>query len=194
MNIKYLRKKLKQKRSLLPKQQQKQFSLSACQHIWQSTIFQTAKHIALYIPVNGEADPRDLLNHSSGKQHFYLPVLSPAGDKHLIFIEWTQDTSFKNNIYGIPEPIIDKNTPIIPARQLDLVIMPLLAFDQFGNRLGMGGGYYDRSFAFKLELTHSSSPHLMGFAYGFQQIDILSTQLWDVPLNSFVTEKKLVIL
>lgn len=76
------------------------------------------------------------------------------------------------------------------ARSLDLVVMPLLAFDTAGSRLGMGGGFYDRSFAFKRRSgKRSNKPHLTGIAYQFQQAEALNRQTWDVPLDAISTEK-----
>jgi len=66
--------------------------------------------------------------------------------------------------------------------------MPLVAFDLTGNRLGRGGGYYDRTFAFMRE-KHRNHPYLLGLAYHWQQIDALPREDWDIPLAGIVTEK-----
>jgi 5-formyltetrahydrofolate cyclo-ligase len=65
--------------------------------------------------------------------------------------------------------------------------MPLVGFDKAGNRLGMGGGFYDRSFAFK-QKRHSCQPKLIGLAHSIQQVDNLSVQGWDIPVDNIVTE------
>ena len=95
------------------------------------------------------------------------------------------------NRYGIPEPAHPNKARNFPLRSLDLVLMPLVGFDTQGNRLGMGGGYYDRSFAFLHRHSHWRKPHLMGTAYEFQRLSKLDAQPWDVPLDAIVTEANL---
>ena len=76
------------------------------------------------------------------------------------------------------------------ARQLDVVIAPLVAFDESLNRLGMGGGYYDRTFAFRKRARVLRRPVLIGVAYSFQRVDRLQPENWDVPLDVVITEKE----
>ena len=183
-----LRQSLKQQRQQLSQTQQVQMAEKMVKHLSHSDDYNRAQHIALYLPVKGEADPRALFSQNRDtKKKFYLPVLSSTQDKHLCFVEWDKTTQFKNNIYAIPEPIMTASNQI-PLPQLDLVVMPLLAFDKSGNRLGMGGGYYDRSFAFKRQHTLIKKPFLVGYAYQFQQQNQLIAQTWDVPLDAYVTE------
>ncbi len=192
VDIDKLRKQLKNQRNKLSQDQRKKLSLSIAKHIAQSEVFKQSKKVAIYLPVNGEADPTSLVSlHAQSEQKFYLPVLSPSGNKHLLFVEWNKSTIFKDNIYGIPEPIITPSTVQLEATKLDLVIMPLLGFDKHGNRLGMGGGYYDRTFSFKLKCKASKKPYLISFAYAFQECKTLYTQPWDVPVNAYATENAL---
>ncbi|HPY39105.1 MAG TPA: 5-formyltetrahydrofolate cyclo-ligase, partial [Thiolinea sp.] len=160
-----LRKQIKKQRSQLPHAQREQLSKQAARHLGRHRIFRAARNIALYLPVRGEADPRSLLQLAHPNQRFFLPVLSLSHNSHLIFVEWTQQTRFQTNRFKIPEPLLAKRR-ILSPRQLDLVITPLVAFDKKGSRLGMGGGFYDRSFAAKLYLKHKQ-PFLIAFAYPF---------------------------
>jgi 5-formyltetrahydrofolate cyclo-ligase len=80
---------------------------------------------------------------------------------------------------------------LIAARDLDLVIVPLLGFDNACHRIGMGGGYYDRSFAFARRLRHISAPFMLGFAHEAQRVDQLPQRPWDVPMDAVVTQRKL---
>jgi 5-formyltetrahydrofolate cyclo-ligase len=158
-------------------------------HLSQQSVFRNARHIALYLPVRGEADPRGIRRHALPRQQFYLPVLAPfRHDKRLWFIRWNAQTRFRLNRFRIPEPL-PRYRQQRAARWLDLVITPLVAFDRSGTRMGMGGGFYDRSFAFKRRATlHTSRPPLIGIAYDFQAIDKLVRQPWDIPLNGLVSE------
>jgi 5-formyltetrahydrofolate cyclo-ligase len=118
----------------------------------------------------------------------YLPLLSQ--ENHLQFALYQPNDELSTNQFGIPEPLAAAEK--ISAEQLDLVIMPLVAFDFFGHRLGTGGGYYDRTFAFK-QNTETSKPFLLGFAYAAQQALLLPFEQWDVLLDGVVTEKEFIV-
>ncbi|HFC93552.1 MAG TPA: 5-formyltetrahydrofolate cyclo-ligase [Leucothrix mucor] len=183
-----LRSQLQQQRNSLSTVQQALIAQKICQKVSQANCFRNAQHIAFYTPVKGEANPLALQNEA--KKSFYLPVLSTANRFHLNFVKIDKNTKYKNNIYAIPEPIYSPQD-IIPATQLDLVIMPLVAVDKEGHRMGMGGGYYDRSFAFKLD-SNTGSPMLLGFAYDFQLVDKLIAESWDVPLDYIATNREFI--
>lgn len=178
---------IQQQRAALPIRQQQARSRQIAENIRRSRHFRNARHIALYLPVRGEADPRYLRKWALPRQQFYLPVLSPFGDKRLWFVRWDQDTRFRPNHFRIPEPY-PHHKHRRPARWLDLVMTPLVAFDQYGTRMGMGGGYYDRSFAFKNYKCFEKRPFLLGYGYDFQEIKELQRQSWDIGLNAMATE------
>lgn len=186
-----LRKQIKRQRARLSTTEQQQLSKQAVQHLSRHRLFRAARNIALYLPVRGEADPCSLLKTAKPGQRFFLPVLSLSPHCQLIFVEWNQQTRFRQNRFKIPEPLLAKRR-ILSPRQLDLVITPLVAFDTQGSRLGMGGGFYDRSFAAKHYLRHSQ-PFLLGFAYPFQQVEHLERQTWDIPLDASCTARRLVL-
>ncbi len=190
VSLRELRRSLKRQRAALSKQQQAIFSQRAVSKLCRCRSFRAARNIALYLPVRGEIDPRPLLQHAHPQQRFYLPVLSPNKHSGLVFVRWTKHTRFRRNRFKIPEPCI-RSSHSLPATALDWVVTPLLGFDSHGNRLGMGGGFYDRSFAFKrLYLGKSKRPLLIGFAYHFQHITPpLQAQNWDVPLDAICTDK-----
>nr|CAA6809320.1 MAG: 5-formyltetrahydrofolate cyclo-ligase (EC [uncultured Thiotrichaceae bacterium] len=180
------RKSLKKQRSSLSRHQQLHLSSLATKRLQRLSVFRSAKNIAIYLPVRGEIDPSQLPAFGRANQRFYLPVLSLYKKHGLVFVRWNKQTRFRLNQYQIPEPVI-KYSQLTSARKLDLVIMPLLAFDTTGSRLGMGGGYYDRSFAFKMRSGSKRKPTLLGIAYQFQQAESLPRQSWDVPLDAIVT-------
>jgi 5-formyltetrahydrofolate cyclo-ligase len=137
--------------------------------------------------VRGEADPRSVRKQALPHQRFYLPVLSPFKDGRLWFVRWNAQTRFRLNRFRIPEPY-PRYRDSRPASWLDLVITPLVAFDHTGTRMGMGGGFYDRTFSFKRTHPTSKRPCLCGFAYSFQQVSHLIRQPWDIPLDIVSSE------
>ena len=150
--------------------------------------YHSARHIAAYASVEGEMDPEPLMQqaYGSGKQ-LYVPRLPAKHAKILQFVGWKPGTPMQPNRIGIPEPADDKNTVIAPEK-LDLVLVPLVAFDCRGQRLGTGGGYYDRTFAFLK--SGATRPLLLGLAYEFQRLDHIEAEPWDVPLNGVVTDQR----
>jgi 5-formyltetrahydrofolate cyclo-ligase len=125
-----------------------------------------------------------------GKRCF-LPILHPLKKNSLWFVEYTPDTRLKPNRFGILEPIRAGET-LVPAWSLDLVLMPVVAFDHAANRLGMGLGYYDTTFGMLKNQTNPFSPPiLLGLAYEFQCLSKLPTDSWDVSLAGVITEKRI---
>jgi 5-formyltetrahydrofolate cyclo-ligase len=146
------------------------------------------KKIAVYLAHDGELDLQCLIQQL-WQQNFslFLPVIDPQ--THLLkFAPFTALTPMKKNIYGIEEPQTDF---FIMPREIDVILMPLVAFDKTGARLGMGKGCYDKSFAFRGD---SREPLLIGVAYACQQADALISDAWDVPLDAVITEKELILL
>ncbi len=125
---------------------------------------------------------------ASRDQQFLLPMIGE--DKRLRFAPWKAGDAVQANRYGIPEPL--EPIELLEPFQLDLVLVPLLGFDRRGNRLGQGGGYYDRSFAFLNEQVRPTEPLLVGIAYAFQELPEIEEQDWDVPLDFIATERELI--
>ncbi|MAY41780.1 MULTISPECIES: 5-formyltetrahydrofolate cyclo-ligase [unclassified Neptuniibacter] len=185
-----LRKKIRTLRRSLKPHQQKQAALNLLGNIRNRADFRNAKHIALYLPNDGEISPEPLIKlcWKLGKK-VYLPVLHPVLHNRLWFIPYTPQSPMIRNIYGIKEP---KLIPSLcrTAWSLNLVLLPLVAFDQNGNRMGMGGGYYDRTFSFKSLKKGINGPALIGLAHDIQRVEELPVESWDIPLTSIVTDTK----
>jgi 5-formyltetrahydrofolate cyclo-ligase len=115
--------------------------------------------------------------------HYCLPVLQ---QRQLRFAPWRPGEPLTANRYGIPEPAVDPASTL-PAEAMALVVTPLVGFDADGHRLGMGGGWYDRSFAFRHRQT--PPPWLVGVGFATQQTSILATESWDVPVDAVCTEQ-----
>ncbi|TAM58230.1 MAG: 5-formyltetrahydrofolate cyclo-ligase [Rhodanobacter sp.] len=121
-------------------------------------------------------------------QQFLLPVVSPG--KRLRFARWQSGEAVQPNRYGIPEPVAPGE--LLEPFQLDLVFLPLLGFDRRGQRLGTGGGYYDRSFAFLKKQVRPTEPLLVGIAYAFQELPRIEAEAWDVALDFIATDRELI--
>lgn len=149
--------------------------------------FKQAQAIAFYMPHQGEISPALLIHRSHiDKKHTYLPVLNPTQHNTLLFLPFTQQTTLVKNKYHIDEPPFNDTQVFFPWH-LDVVFMPLVAFDQKGHRLGMGAGYYDRTFSF-IQQTHLKRPVLCGLSYEFQKVDDVLPMPWDIPLDCIITE------
>ena len=144
-----------------------------------------AKRIGLYLPNDGEIDPRPGLAEGGRRRQRFLPVLDPITPGLLHFARWKANTPLVRNRYSIAEPS-PARARIVPTWSLDVLIMPLVAFDDRGGRLGMGGGYYDRSLAAWHRWPRK--PLLVGVAYGFQRVDSLPLAEWDIPLDVVITD------
>lgn len=176
-----LRDSIKQVRSKINKHYRSTSSNQICARIRSLESYKKAKTIALYFAVNGEIDLNSIWSSAPLHGKFcYFPVLNE--DSTLSFLPATPKTHFENNRYGIPEPVVSRKQAI-PIEELDLIIMPLVAFDVRCTRLGMGAGYYDRT------LANNRNSTLFGVAYQFQRVDYLQPQPWDVPMDAVITQK-----
>jgi 5-formyltetrahydrofolate cyclo-ligase len=184
-----LRRLLRQARRRLSPQAQRRAAQGLYRQLAQHPLFRRARHIALYLPNDGEIDPRPLLRAAQRRgKATYLPVLNPWPSTKMVFQRVRQRDRLTPNRFRILEPRRD------PARQrkvwaLDLILMPLVGFDRHGGRLGMGGGFYDRSLAYRGMRKNWHKPTLLGLAHECQQVERLALASWDVPLKATVTDK-----
>lgn len=176
------------RRGLCPRERQR-FSSQLAANVTRSKLFRNSRSLALYLPNDGEVDLTAVAQAAwaMGKQCF-LPVLSPLYHNRLWFAPYTAESPLQLNRFGIPEPDLNWRA-MRPVWSLDLLLMPLVAFDRQGNRLGMGGGFYDRTLAYLNQRSHWRKPHLIGTAYELQRFEQLPSQPWDMPLEGVVTEQ-----
>ena len=121
-----------------------------------------------YMAVNGEVDAgRIIATAWLRKKRIFLPVMACS---RLKFSELKMGSEIRPNPFGILEPVYKKHE-LTPPGSLELVLVPLVAFDANLNRVGMGGGYYDRAFAFAKKRKKWRKPLLVGLAYSFQQVE-----------------------
>ena len=184
-----LRRKLRQSRRQLHPSQQRRAAKDLYRQLAQHPLFRRSRHIALYLPNDGEIDPRPLLLEAQRRgKATYLPVLNAWPRTRMVFQRIKPNDRLRANRFGIAEPAF------CPARQrrvwaLDLVLMPLVGFDERGGRLGMGGGFYDRSLAYRQRRKNGHKPTLLGLAHECQKVDRLPLAVWDVSLQATVTDQ-----
>jgi len=183
-----IRTEYRKKRQALSAQQQSTAANKLLTTCISSTTLPQAKTIACYIANDGEIDPHAIIDYcwQQGKC-VLLPVLHPFSKGHLLFVNYLPNTPTHKNSYGIKEPIVTTQN-ICPLTNIELILTPLVAFDAKGNRLGMGGGYYDRTLA---PLRRGALiTQLIGLAHTCQQTDRLFTDSWDIPLNGIATPEQ----
>lgn len=149
-------------------------------------MWQGARSVALYKAADGELDP-DLLLRMAWRAHktCYLPVLHPIHPQRMVFVRVTRATRLYRNRWGIAEPR-PVARDIAHVRRLDIVMVPLVGFDRDGRRMGMGKGYYDRTF--ESRLRGRRCPRLLGLAHDCQRVTQgIQTQPWDVPMDMIIT-------
>ena len=183
------RQSLRKKRRELSAKQQLIMADKIAANLCSLPMFLRAKRVAIYLANEGEVNPSIIYDicHKSGKQLF-LPAIHPFKQNRLHFAQVKPNSTIINNRFGILEPCI-KSSKCSPPWSLDLILMPLVGFDRKGNRLGMGGGFYDRTFAFTAK-KQSPAPQLIGLAYSFQELKTIKPQPWDIPISGIVTEKE----
>ena len=192
MNKKQLRQLIREKRRQLSTSERHSAGRRLLRQFTSCPEYLFSDRVAVYLTNDGEIETQWLINdlQRRGKE-VYLPVLHPMRKGHLAFIRYQPNTRMRSNRYGISEPDF-RYGRIIPARFLSLICLPLVAFDSRGNRLGMGGGYYDRTLAFMHK--DGQKPALAGCAYAFQEVKLLPAESWDIPLQRIVTDERAIRL
>ena len=185
-----LRKRLRRRRNALGRVDQARAAANLAERLKALPAFRRSARIALYLANDGEIDPAGILRWSLGHgKRCYAPIIPGDRQHPLRFAEITAHTRFANNRFGIAEPAVSGGR-LIGVRELDLVLVPLVGFDRHGNRIGMGGGFYDRTFAFK-RASPRSLPQLVGLAHDIQRVDGIDADNWDIPLSAVVTDRRI---
>jgi 5-formyltetrahydrofolate cyclo-ligase len=149
--------------------------------------FPASGYVAGYWAMHGEVPLHLLQMHLGEGRVWCLPCVQP--DRSLRFAPWRPGDALVANEFGIPEPDLAPGSTLAAA-EMAVVVLPLVAFSRDGQRLGTGGGYYDRSLAFRRDAP--APPWLVGAAYSFQQVDALSARAWDVRMDAIATESELI--
>lgn len=180
-----LRQALRFQRQQISVEQQEKKALAAAQQLSALPNFTQAKHIAGYWPVDSEMSPLPIFETAfAQQQQCYLPLIQ-GESKTLQFVEYKPNDALIPNRYGILEPDPNERS-FFPLEELDLILVPLVGFDENGHRLGMGQGYYDQT----LQDLHNKKPVIVGLAFEIQRIETLPKDEWDVALHGILTEKR----
>ena len=179
MNI---RQAIRQKRRELSPQQRNNAQRIIYQKIETHPALNQAKNIAIFLSFDGEVDTKPIIEYLwQQNKSVYLPITHPICKNHLLFLNYTANTPLIKNHFGIFEPELNVNN-VIPFAQLDIVFTPLVAFDERGYRMGMGGGYYDRALA-----NYQKQQILpIGLAFACQKVAKLDNQPWDIKLPEII--------
>jgi 5-formyltetrahydrofolate cyclo-ligase len=180
-----LRIQLRAKRRALSLTHQQNCAKRLANHLFKLSALRGLRHIAAYWPADGEIDPRVFINLATQRGvQIYLPIITADG--FMYFAAYKPQDPLQKNTYGIPEPHGCRYTRK-SLWQMDAVLLPLVGIDRYGNRLGMGGGFYDRAIA--ATLGRIKQPQYWGLAHSFQQLEKLPIDVWDSPLDGVVTER-----
>jgi 5-formyltetrahydrofolate cyclo-ligase len=189
-----IRQQIRKKRSALPDSQQNIASAALTEKVLgHIPAVHHADKIAFYLSQDGEIDLGLLMHHcyKQGRQCF-LPVLDSTREYELKFAEWTPGSTMSKNKYGIAEPVVSE-LQLLSASDMQLIFMPMVAFDTGGQRLGMGGGYYDRSLA---GCSNSSDvaarPLLVATGHDFQFVPMLPHESWDITPDITITPGRII--
>ena len=179
-----LRRKSQRARARLTTAKRDHASSQICDTVTRTGFFRRSRNIACYLPSDEEVDTWPIIARafSMGKQ-ISAPVLRKNGSMR--FRELNADSRLSPNRFGLLEP---QEGAFVDPHRLDIVITPLVAFDSSGNRIGMGGGYFDRTFAFLKGRKTWLHPKLIGVAFDCQRVKFIAPKPWDIGLFRVVTE------
>ena len=185
------RQRMRTLRGALSSDQQNQVSASLSKYYQQQLAHYQSKKIAIYLQHDNEAGTAELIQHLfSEDAELYLPKIANSGQGNTMqFIRYRSDTQMIDNRYGIAEPDSDET---IDVQSLDMIFLPLTAFDKKGHRLGMGGGYYDRLLS-SLD-QNNAQPRLVGLAHDFQQIERCPVESFDQRVHFVLTPSGLITI
>lgn len=184
-----LRRELRQRRRAIPAPERIAAADALAQRLLSLPFIPATGYVAGYWAMDGEIAlhswqirlPRGLV--------YCLPVLHE--DTRLRFSPWRPGDPLVTNRFGIPEPDVSSTSALEPEA-MAMIVVPLVGFDERGNRLGMGGGWYDRTLAFRR--TQPAPPWLVGVGFSAQRIDTLAREPWDVPVDALCTERDTLII
>ncbi len=195
MNVEHrraLRTRLRRQRADLHANERVKAATALADHLADLPEILTDQRVAGYWASDGELPLAAVVPHLLARgQTFLLPVLPAQRRGAMHFAPWRTGAPVQANYFGIPEPVVGKE-PLVAADALELVLVPLVGFDRRGHRLGMGGGYYDATFAFLNQGTRPREPLLVGIAYAFQEVPELEPAGHDVHLDFVCTERELI--
>jgi len=185
-----LRTQLRAQRRTVPLHESASASRQFARILRRSQLLRPGRRIAVYVAHDHEADPRIIVRLARRNRcELYLPAIADYRRRRMEFRRYASDADLRPNRYGIAEP--QRAAPRIAVRHLDLILLPLVAVDPRGTRLGTGAGFYDRRLHHLRGGRRWRRPKLIGLGYEFQRVGPLAAGDWDVPLDALLTEKGL---
>lgn len=178
-----LRRELRQRRRDLPAATRIAAANTLADRLLDLPFLPSSGHVAGYWAMDGEIGLHAFQLRLPPTLTYCLPLLH--ADKTLRFAPWRAGAPLVTNRFGIPEPDIDPDHAL-PASEMAMLVLPLVGFDARGARLGMGGGWYDRSLAFRH--ARAAPPWLVGAGFAVQQVEALPLEAWDVRLDAVCSE------
>ena len=190
-----IRKALQASRKNLTPVFQENAANALCFTLQNDVAIKNAKNIAVYLASNAELDLQPFIQWCwQQNKQVYLPVVHPFSKGNLLFLRYHRNSTMVMNQYNIAEPTLDVRD-IIPMTQLDLILTPLVGFDVTGARIGMGGGYYDRTLVkwYEHYLSNQAyTPFPIGIAHDCQQVNNVPIESWDIPLPKIITPTRVI--
>lgn len=181
-----LRRRLRGLRQELPPDQRIAAAHAVASRLADLLVLRPGRRVAVYLPIHGELDTAPVIDlaRSLGCEIF-VPVITSFEQRRMRFAALPPGLDAPRNRWGIREP---HGGHRIHGARLDLALVPCVAFDDFGQRLGLGAGFYDRHFAYLNWRVSWRRPRLLGLAFECQRVARLAPQPWDVVLGGIVTE------
>lgn len=179
-----LRREARRRRAALDDASRERASRRIAETVGRAAFFHGSRCIGCYLPMDEEVDTWPIIARAwRRKKKIFVPLT--VREQVLTFCELTPESDLQGNEWGLLEPVAGD---LIEPKKLDLVLMPLVAFDRERHRIGMGGGYYDRTFAFLHEKRRRFRPKLVGLAFDCQRVEKISANPWDIRLHRVITE------
>ncbi|NQZ87029.1 MAG: 5-formyltetrahydrofolate cyclo-ligase [Colwellia sp.] len=189
-NRNFIRQEIRNKRGQLTADKQQEQADLLCQKLITQIEFKHVKRVAIYLANDGELNTQPFINWCwENEISVYLPVIHPFSNGNLLFLKHTKNSTLIKNKYGILEPQLDVRN-IITVDNIEIIFTPLVAFDKRGNRLGMGGGFYDRTLAtWYIQYQQNKQTKLLpiGLAHDCQKVEKIPAESWDIPLPIIIT-------
>ncbi|MBF0098546.1 MAG: 5-formyltetrahydrofolate cyclo-ligase [Magnetococcales bacterium] len=192
-----IRRRMRSLRRELGCDEVRQYSALVAQHAQALTAFNAATRLALYLAADNEVDPSPLLHTASdADKAIFLPVIDRSLHG-LRLVRYRAGDPLQRGPFGIREPLLPEGAAMTDSGRvadpatLDMIFLPLVAFDRAGNRLGYGGGYYDRLLS-RLPTAGTGRPLCIGLSYHFQEVDDLPHAPHDLPMAGIITDREVI--
>lgn len=184
-----LRREMRTRRRSLSNKQRQDAAQALTRILARRNILRAGARIAMYLACRGEMDLSPLIELARRRGcEIYLPLVTSTTRGRMEFVRFETGQSLQRNRFGIEEPD-PRTSPRIDTRRLDVVLLPLVAVDARGWRLGSGAGFYDRRLRHLRTDRRWRRPRLIGIAYDFQRVARLEPQPWDIPVDAIATER-----